>query len=129
MLPLSYITVLVPALAYMSPPELQQLALNFLATFFSRRHLRAQFFFSDFFSLVVALNDNGHTSARAQKNFYPAYHEAPEHTWYSAAFRDTPVSDVSARQRLSAVRLSSSVCRPTIPAEYTRPTGFSVVFV
>ena len=34
-------------------PELQQLALNFLATFFSRRHLRAQFS-SDFFSLVVA---------------------------------------------------------------------------
>ena len=29
-------------------PELQQLALNFLATFFSRRHIRAQFS-SDFF--------------------------------------------------------------------------------
>jgi len=50
----------VAALAYMSPPpELQQLALNFLATF-----LRL-------FSLVVALNNNRHrhTSARAQKMF------------------------------------------------------------
>jgi len=55
-----------PALAYMSPPpELQQLAINFLATFFSRRHLRVQFS-SDFFSLVIALNNNRHTSARAQ---------------------------------------------------------------
>jgi len=61
-------TVSVPALAYMRPPELQQLALNFLATFFSRRHLCAQFY-SDFFSLVVALNNNRHTSARAQKIF------------------------------------------------------------
>ena len=49
-------------------PELQQLALNFLAPFFSRRHLRAQFS-SDFFSLVVALNNHRHTSARAQKMF------------------------------------------------------------
>ena len=49
------------------PPKLQQLALNFLATFFSR-HLRAQFS-SDFFSLVAALNDNRHTSAHAQKIF------------------------------------------------------------
>jgi len=46
----------VPALAYMSPPpELQQLALNFLAT----------------------LKNNRHTSARAH---LPCLHEAPEHT-------------------------------------------------
>jgi len=60
----------VPAQAQMSPhPELQQLALNFLATFL-------------FIFLVVTLqNNNGHTSARAQKIFQTiGQHEAPEHT-------------------------------------------------
>ena len=54
----------VPALAYMRPPNYN----NWLSIFWRRRHLRAQFS-SDFFSLVVALNNNRHTSARAQKIF------------------------------------------------------------
>ena len=41
----------------MKPPELQQLALNFLATFF-------------YSSVVTLQNNNRHTSARAQKIFH-----------------------------------------------------------
>ena len=56
-----------PAVAYMRPPNYNNCP-QFSGTFFSRRHYRAQFS-SDFFSLVVALNNNLHTSARAQKIF------------------------------------------------------------
>ena len=59
----------VPALAYMSPPSnYNNWSSIFWRPFFSRRHLRAQFS-NDFFSLVVALNNHRHTSARAHKMF------------------------------------------------------------